>query len=318
MRTYNMRQIAEKLESFPHIGIGDFPSPVRKINLRSYDNCWVKDDGICALPYGGNKIRKLEFLLADALGKNMEELIVHGDTGSHNVISCSIYGIRTGFKVTSVVFPMGESPDADIDRLKKIGSNVIICGSMLSSVCISHIRSFSKRKYLVPLGASSPFTTLGYVKGALELCRQINENVLPCPDKIYLPCASGGTVAGILIGIALSGLDIKIVAVRTADRIIANERRLASFVKGTCRILSGSQELCKDALECLDRIESSFLGRGYRSITEDSKTAVAQASADDLLLDPYHSGKAFAAMLDDLRNNPSMKALFWNTHSRSP
>ena len=102
---------------------------------------------------------------------------------------------------------------------------------MLEAVLQAHWIGWRKHGYVVPLGASTPIATVGHVRAALELQEQIRAGLLPEPRSIYLPFATGGSVAGLLIGLTLAGMATRVVAVQTVDGIIANKKRLERLVK---------------------------------------------------------------------------------------
>jgi D-cysteine desulfhydrase len=279
---------------------------------------WIKDDGRCSEIYGGNKVRKLEYLLADAkqCGKNI--LVVQGDAESHTVQACGMLGRKAGFDVHAVVFPYrGQSFDSpDLVKLRKIGVCIHQRRAMLGTVLKARWIGWRMKARVVPLGASTPVATLGHVRAALELVEQVRAGVLPHPRRIYIPFATGGSVAGLLIGLAASGSATRVVAVQTVENIIANRRRLERLMKSTLSLLDfgkGSLERCLDQLEMIDAHQ---LGRGYRDVPMATAAALSVARKHGLCLEPAFSGKAFAALLEAVPEFPNGELLFWNTHDQ--
>lgn len=306
------------LNRFPRIMLGDFPSPVRRETLDSGCRFWIKDDGGCLKIYGGNKVRKLEYLLAGAQRSGKRVLVVHGDVESHTVQACGFLGRKVGFDVHAVVFPYrGQSLEAlELGRLRKAGVRIHRQSSMLTTVLYAHWLGWRMNACVVPLGASTPVATLGHVSAALELLEQVRNGMLPEPRRIYLPFATGGSVAGLLVGLALAGATTRVVAVQAVESVIANRRRLERLVKNTLKLLGLDQPDVGPCLRQLELIDTRHLGRGYRDIPKTTETAVAIALEHGLRLEPAFSGKAFASMLDSLAEFPDGELLFWNTHDQ--
>ena len=313
-----MASIQNRVNAVDRIPIGRFPTPVRKISIGSYHTIWIKDDGVCSDLYGGNKIRKLEFLLADARAKGKKRLIVHGDTGSHNVMACSLYGRHFGFDVQSVVFSCREDDDArqSVPRLQAAGVTVTRQRNMLLTMLGARLLGLRRDSYCVPLGCSSPLTTIGYVIAAMELRRQIDEGQMPMPGKIFIAHATGGSVAGLLIGLAITKTPARIVAVQTAERVIAGHAPLQKLVHRTLDLLDGPRSLFTLSMEHLHKIESVFMGAGYRDTPEESLSAVQWMKERGVFLEPVFTGKAAAALLAEARTKPKEQLLFWNTHDQ--
>ena len=310
--------IHDKLDRFPRLSLGRFPSPVRQTKLENGFRFWIKDDGRCSEIYGGNKVRKLEYLLAASQQGRKSALVVHGDVESHTVQACGMLGRKAGLDVHAVVFPYrGQSFDApELTRLHEMGVHIHRRGTMLTTVLHAHWIGWHMKARVVPLGASTPVATLGHVRAALELVEQVREGLLPQPRRIYIPFATGGSVAGLLIGLALAGATTRVVAVQTVETIIANRRRLERLVKNTLLLLDSGKEKVERCFNQLELIDAHQLGRGYRDVPMATRAAISTAAKHELYLDPAFTGKAFAALLDALPQFPDGELLFWNTHDQ--
>jgi D-cysteine desulfhydrase len=220
--------------------------------------------------------------------------------------------------VHAVVFPhRNQSLNVpELSRLREIPVQVHLRRTMLGVVLQSHWIGWRKHGYVVPLGASTPLATVGYVQAALELQEQISAGLLPEPRSIYLPFATGGSVAGLLIGLTLAGMATRVVAVQTVDGIIANQKRLERLVKKTLAVLGADGGLFHRCMNQLDFIDRQNLGSGYRDVPPKVAAAVVTARQHGLHLEPVFSGKAFAALLDALPKFPNGELLFWNTHDQ--
>jgi D-cysteine desulfhydrase len=332
------------------------PSPVGTIRSPGGQRFWLKDDGGISPVYGGNKARKLGALFALARRRGATRLVVHGDIESHTVMAVGLLGRAAGFAVDAVLFAhRGQSfAVSGVERLRAAGVRLHRAGSMLAAVLRAHGMALRRDAFLVPLGGSTPESSVGYAQAVRELLDQVNTGLLPAPDAIYMPFATGGSVAGLLIGLAASKSPARVVAVQAVESIIANRRRLAALIRRTLAWLRTTQgapragsgetgadnpcdnpcEACAglDARDCLARlrcIDARFLGRGYRDVPAPVVSAVSFARQAGLELEPAFSGKALACLLADLdgpcpagdgggATGCGRHLLFWNTHARSP
>ncbi len=318
-RPVNIARIISALNRFPRTPLGIFPSPVRLAGLANVGNFWIKDDGGCSHIYGGNKVRKLEYLLAHTQQLGRRALVVHGDVESHTVQACGLLGQHAGLEVHAVVFPhKRQSFDvAELASLRRSGVRVHCRNSMLTAILHAHWIGWCERAAVVPLGASTTGATLGHVRAALELLEQVRQGELPEPRRIYIPFATGGSVAGLLIGLALAGAKTRVVAVQSVERVIANRHRLERLTKSALKILGFGRPEFELCMRQLERIDRSQLGKGYRDIPTATQRAVSLAGKHGLRLEPAFSGKAFAALLEALPEFPNGELLFWNTHDQS-
>lgn len=312
-------RIVSALNRFSRTPLGTFPSPVRRARSANGEYFWIKDDGACSKIYGGNKVRKLEYLLATEKQRGHRALVVHGDVESHTVQACGLLGRQAGLEIHAVVFPHnGQSFDGtELANLHRAGVRIHRRDSMLTAILWAHWIGWREHAAVVPLGASTPCATLGHVRAALELLEQVRQGQLPEPRRIYIPFATGGSVAGLLIGLAMAGAKTRVAAVQTVESVIANRRRLESLVNRTLKLLGFGQQEFGLCLERLEQIDRGQLGKGYRDITVPTQKAVDLAVKHGLRLEPAFSGKAFATLLEALPEFPNDELLFWNTHDQS-
>lgn len=306
------------LDLFKREKIGCFPTPVRIVTVNAGKTFWVKDDGLCGNIYGGNKVRKLEYLLPFIAKAGKNKIVIQGDVESHTVTACALYGRKMGFHVTAVVFPYKNSFAAEdsTNRLKNIGIEVIMTGNMISALLVARLIAVAPGCYLMPMSATTPISTLGYVNAAFELAQQIEQGDLPSISRIYISFATGGTVAGLLIGFALAGLPVKIVAVRATEGIIGNMRSLRRHVSEVLALL-GRKDLGSAAMQRLETLENAYLGGGYRSVTDECRDAAKKAEQSGLNLDLAFTAKTMAAVLKFLDEHDGEQVLFWNTHDQA-
>jgi D-cysteine desulfhydrase len=170
---------------------------------------------------------------------------------------------------------------------------------------------------MIPPGGSSPLGALAFAGAALELARQIERGECPVPERIYVSLGSSGSMAGLLVGIALSNLPSEVIGVRVTDRYMANEITVADLATRTGRLL---HRLAPEAPKVRFRrheisvIHDQF-GEGYGHATAEGSDAERLAmEREGLLLDPTYTGKAMAGLISDVRQRPCRgPVLFWST-----
>jgi D-cysteine desulfhydrase len=305
--------LAERLPSERLVGA---VTPVEEVAALG---AWVKRDDLTAAPLGGNKVRKLELLLADARARGHRALLTVGGTGSNHVLATAIYARRLGFAAThAVLFPQPECAAVTLRlaQLRELGVETTRAGGKLGVPLAAARRVAAAlargqgRPYVIGPGGSSPLGSLGYVGAALELAEQVRAGVCPAPRAIYVPLGSGGTAAGLLVGLALAGLDgARVVAVQVVPWPWASEAAVRGLARRTAALLLrlGVRAPAPGALE----VVRDQLGPGYGAPTAAAEAAVARAAAAGLTLETTYSGKALAALL--ARREPG--ALFWLTYA---
>ncbi len=316
-------------EKIPYITLGQYPTPVHKLDKfaekSGFNSLWAKRDDMSGTAYGGNKVRKLEFLLADARIKGKRHLIAVGAAGSNYVTATGIYGRKLGFSVSAVLF---HQPGTDYLRknlLANLSNNMelnIVSSMFLIpfSELFSIVRNGLRDTYITPPGGSSSLSTLGYVNAVMELKEQIQSEELPEPDFIFLPLGTGGTMAGLVLGCKLAGLRSRVIGVRVVDRIISNSLSVRRYAEGCLKILRKLvPELYNIKISFSDfSVLHNYFGKGYAHYTEESIMAVRMLQElEGIKLEGTYTGKALAGMIDFVKGNnlQSKNILFWNTYN---
>jgi D-cysteine desulfhydrase len=294
------------------IGVADTP-PARAAEL------WVKRDDRTHPIYGGNKVRKLEWLLADARARGAKHLVTIGAAGSHHVLATTYFGTREGFDVQAVLVPQPRTPHA-VDVLRAsvaLGLRPIAVRSWtaaapavvaLLAAGLGGGNKRSKRKRFIPLGGSSVIGAMGYVSAAGELAAQVRSGEMPEPDVCVVALGSGGTAAGLAAGFQAERMKTRVVGVCVSQppwALLVHSRLLA------LRCVKSTQ---------LDRLrmDARFLGKGYGHATPEGEQASRVAEAAGLELDPTYTAKAFASALWHLRARKGRVVLYWHTLSSAP
>ncbi|MEM1414786.1 MAG: pyridoxal-phosphate dependent enzyme, partial [Myxococcota bacterium] len=224
-----------RLSMLPHVPLVR-ATPVERHALDEGE-LWVKRDDLVAERYGGNKTRKLEWLLGDARARDARALLTAGAWGSHHVLATTRYGTAWGFDVHAVLAPQRRTPHVDENLRAGLGlglhAHPVTSGPRVLPELVrvqAALRARGLRPYRIPFGGSSPVGALGYVEAGLELAQQIQARELDEPDAVVVALGSGGTVAGLSVGLAAAGLTTKVVGVRVTPRAVANAARVRRLI----------------------------------------------------------------------------------------
>ena len=294
----------QQLAGIPWLPLANLPTPVQRIELRPGVETWVKRDDLTSRDYGGNKVRKMEFLLAHAAARGASRLITAGAAGSHHALATAVFGRQTGFDVSLVLFPQ---------HLTDHVRDVLLTDAALGGARLAHWR---ERIQMIPPGGSNETGTLGYINAVLELARQIESRELPAPETIVLAIGTLGTTAGIAIGLSLLKMPVRLIATRITSKLVANERALRSLLQGTCTLLQmhGVKVSAEDAWQRIT-LSHEQIGPGYGQATEKAQTARASFEKLGLTLDLTYTAKAAADLMELLAGSPKGPVLFWHTLS---
>lgn len=310
------------------VPLATLPTPVERLEQTSEAlgaAVWCKRDDLTAVIYGGNKVRKLEWLLGDAQDRGCDCIVTTGALGSHHVLATSIYGAAHGFAVHAVLFPQPwtDHVEENLRAGLKAGATFHPARSYAGvaarmATLTARLRVAGRRPYVIGPGGSSPVGALGYLEAGLELAAQLDAGLLPEPEAIYLAAGSGGCAAGVAVGLAAAGLTTPVVAVRVTHRIAINRAMLGQLVRRTVSRVRDRDprfpSVTREALRLI-RVESHQLGDGYGAPSEAGQRATDLAARDGLGLDPTYTAKAFGALMADVERDAVRRPLFWQTLS---
>jgi 1-aminocyclopropane-1-carboxylate deaminase/D-cysteine desulfhydrase-like pyridoxal-dependent ACC family enzyme len=321
-------------QNLPHVVLGEFPTPVQKLDRLgkrlSLDNLYIKRDDLSGKVYGGNKVRKLEFLLGEALQTHAREVLTFGAAGSNHALATAIYARQLGMKSVSMLV---SQPNAQYVRRNLLMSYHVgaelhlyppipyLSSPMNPAVFYQFFRNWLKSgrfPLVIPMGGSSPLGAAGFVNAAFELHEQILNGVLPEPDYIYVPSGSMGTAAGLILGLKALNRKSQVVAIRVNSDSEVNAGRMIKLIGQTNRILSSldpSFPRLKFSEVDID-IRNGFFGNQYALFTPEGIEALSFAEKyAGIKLEGAYTGKAFAALMDDAKksNLKDKVILFWNT-----
>jgi D-cysteine desulfhydrase len=320
-------------QHLPYISLGQFPSPIQKIDSlsetgSSSNSLFIKRDDISGSVYGGNKVRKLEFLLADAMQKGAKRIITSGAVGSNHALATALYGRQCGFKVTIMLFGEQFGEHVEKNLLADYASSAEMCYSTTYEEHLKALESklaFYKERdsiapYLIPAGGTSPLGVAGYLNAAFELKSQINKGEIPEPDTIFMPLGTMGSAIGLLMGLKAAKINSTLIAVQVVPSFVADiDKCKKLFTAANEYFHSLDKTFPYISLENTDfQIETNYLGKGYGIVTDEAKSSIKTFNKIGISLDGVYSGKTAAAMIHYLEHNESKTVLFWNTKNSIP
>ncbi|HEY1954767.1 MAG TPA: pyridoxal-phosphate dependent enzyme [Polyangiaceae bacterium] len=293
--------------------IGQYPTPVERLDKLGL---WVKRDDLTSPVYGGNKVRKLERLIPDAIERGKKRIVTVGAVGSHHVLATAVFGARAGLGVEAAIVPQRRTEHVERNVRADLAAGATLRPARTYvGAGISALLHGGRDAYLVPMGGSNVVGSLGYVDAAFELAKQIETGLLPEPDAIVVTLGSGGTAAGLTAGVALAGMKTIVIGVVVASPVW--------FVTGWTRRLvrrvyaaAGGRD--PRALEGRLQIVTSELGRGYGEPTDSARRALEIGRENGLSLDLTYTAKCFAGALAYVQNTPNSNVLYWHTLSSAP
>ena len=297
------------LDRFPRIDLCHVPTPLefmpRLTQHLGGPQIWIKRDDCTGMALGGNKARKLEFLLGEALQQGADHLVTLGALQSNHVRQTAAAAARLGLACTVILEHRHPNPDYAylhngnmlLDGL--LGAEIVNCpgGTDMPAALRQvgdQLRAKGHRPYLIPSGGSNPLGTLGYVKAAQELLLQAQEKKFAL-DHVVVASGSAGTQAGLVVGLAAQASTAYVQGFAVSQAEHLQHQRVAALAAATARFIGHTDELPPQAV----RVNADYLGEGYSIPSAAMVDAVQQvARLEGILLDPVYTGKAMAGLMD--------------------
>lgn len=310
-----------------HLDLGIFPTPVQQISHLGHPNLWIKRDDLSSDLYGGNKVRKLEFVLAEAMRNGRKRVVTMGGIGTNHGLATAVFCDKLALDCTLLLFPQPVTRHVRQNLLlfQRFRAELRYYRSILQTglafYTIERLRH--PTAYYLYAGGSSPLGTLGFVNAAFELQRQIAAGEMPRPDYIFCPLGSNGTAAGLALGIALAGIDTTLCPVRvTASHLgpfpMATQGTVLTLMRQTLQLLARhNPHLVPPALHA-PHVFDAYFGRAYGDPTREGLAALnLLKEKEDIRLDPTYTSKTFAAVLDFIAQpaNKDKTILYWHTYN---
>ena len=309
------------IEDIPRVQIAHLPTPIEELPRLSQalggPRLLVKRDDQTGLATGGNKTRKLEFLVADALEKGADTLITTGAGQSNHARQTAAAAAKFGLR--SVLVLRGEEPEVRSGNLlldDLVGAEVCWIGEGADpreemERAAEDLRQAGRKPYIIPVGGSNPIGATGYVQAMLEAMEQLREMGMEA-DRMVCASGSAGTQAGLAAGAEMAGYEGQVIGISvspTKDVLIPRVRELA---QATLKLLGHSGTLTVPVI-----VYDDYLGEGYAKMGPPEREAIRLvARQEGLILDPVYTGRAMAGLIDLIQRGVMGKeetVLFWHT-----
>ena len=301
----------------PRISIAHLPTAVEDLPRLSRElggpRLLVKRDDQTGLAFGGNKTRKLEFLVAEAQKQEARTLITAGAVQSNHCRQTAAAAARFGFDCFLVL--CGERPSQASGNLlldQTLGAQIVWARpderDEVLQKTFQEAKASGPRPYLIPYGGSNAVGAAAYAFAVQELLGQGVE-----PDTIVFPSSSGGTQAGLVAGTRMFGFDGQVLGISVDEPAGILKERVANLAGDVAELLGQDIGFSADAI----LVNDDFTGEGYGVMGDAEKEAIRLfARTEGLFLDPVYTGRAAAGLMSLIRNGffqPNQTVLFWHT-----
>lgn len=320
--------------SLPHVFLGTLPTPVDRLGAleqalgASDTHLYVKRDDLSGPPYGGNKVRKLEFLLAHAAQRGYKEVLTFGGAGSNHALATGLYAREMGLKSISMLVPQPNAHAVRANLLMSLRAGIemhlspsmprVVLDALAKLLC--HKLRTRRFPYLILPGGTSARGIIGFVNAAFELREQVEKGTLPEPDVLYAASGTMGTVVGLLLGLKAAGLNTRVAAVRVTEPQFSSIKKAERLFRGANRLLHRADATFPMLPFPYDGFQfiHDFYGEAYGLYTPEAMEAIRLfEETSGLHLEGTYTGKTVAALIADAKAGRlrDKTALFWNTHN---
>lgn len=301
------------ISKFPRISLARLPTPIEQLERLSAHlggpQIFVKRDDETGLGMGGNKLRKLEFLLGEALVQGADTVLTVGALQSNHARQTAAACAKLGLACELILRRSGHATEnhlqngnALLDRLFGAHVTVIDAGTSRESAMAERadaLRAEGHATYCIPVGGSCATGNLGYVACAEELSAQAHELGVRF-DAVIVATGSGGTQGGLVAGLHAIGSDVRAIGITVEGTRTEQEALAYSQAVETAGLLQEGLAVPRDRILVLD----DYVGPGYAKPTDALREALRLAARfEGLVLDPVYTGKAFAGLVDIVRTH---------------
>ncbi|AYD00617.1 D-cysteine desulfhydrase [Neorhizobium sp. NCHU2750] len=313
-------------KSANRVSLGFFPTPLEPLPRLSAmlggPEIWVKRDDCTGLGGGGNKTRKLEYLIADALSQGADIVLTAGALQSNHARQTAAAAAKSGLDcalILAAAVPSrspayATSGNMLLDRIFGASMHLFAAGTDLVTEMLAvadDLTRQGRRPYIVPVGGSNAVGALGYCEAMRELktqCASLSVSF----DRIVLGTGSAGTQAGMVAGAKLHDVAADILGISVSGNEAEVTEKVALLATETLALAGDDSKLVPQAV-----VDDRFVGAGYGQPTEAVVEALTMcARLEGLLLDPVYTGKAMAGLIDHIRRgslSSANRVLFWHT-----
>ena len=306
------------LSRFPRIFLAHLPTPLERLDRLTRElggpEIWIKRDDCTGLSTGGNKTRKLEFLMAEAEAQGADTVITQGATQSNHARQTAAFAAKRGLACHILLEDRTGSNDPNynmngnvlLDHLHGATTSRRAGGVDMAAemeVLADRLRAEGRKPYVIPGGGSNPTGALGYVNCAFELVSQANDRGLVV-DQIVTATGSAGTQAGLVTGLKALNAGIPLLGIGVRAPKEKQEENVFALAQKTAEKLG-----CPGVVARGDVVANcDYVGQGYGIPRADTLEAIAMfAQLEGILLDPVYSGKGAAGLIDLVRKGQFRK-----------
>ena len=300
------------LSRFPRIFLAHLPTPLERLDRLTRElggpEIWIKRDDCTGLSTGGNKTRKLEFLMAEAEAQGAEVVMTQGATQSNHARQTAAFAARMGYECHLLLEDRTGSEDANyntngnvlLDHLHGATTQKFAGGLDMNAEMeklADRMRAQGRKVYTIPGGGSNPTGALGYVNCAFELVGQANDRGLVI-DHLVTATGSAGTQAGLVVGLKAINAGIPLLGIGVRAPKAKQEENVFALAQATAAKIGAPGVVRREDVVA----NTDYVGEGYGIPTASGMEALAMfAELEGILLDPVYSAKGAAGLIDLIR-----------------
>ncbi len=312
------------LNEVPRFSLCELPTPLKRASRletalgAGSPRIWIKRDDLTGLAYGGNKARKLEYLIAEAIDQHATCVITEGNVQSNHARMTAAAAVLAGLKCVLVLDPRGGlevQGNLLLDQLLGADIRILDEGQPRHAAMLdiaAELESAGERPYVIRVGGSTPLGALGYARAFIELWEQCASEGFE-PARVYSPTGSQGTLAGLMVGSTLVDREGAVQAIAVEDDTAKLSADASPIASGAAQLV-GLQREYQPADFAID---DNHVGPGYGIATDAGLEAIRLvARTEALFLEPTYSGKAMSGLIGHIREgrfSPADNVVFIHT-----
>ena len=296
------------------------PTPVQPLPIR--EKAWIKRDDLTHTEYGGNKIRKLEFIVADARQRQAKRIVTFGAIGTNHGVATAMMCQKYGLDCIIYLFdqPVTATVSQNLRLMQGYGARLVYKKSLFRAAKAYYLNPYRllPGSYFLFAGGSNLYGTLGYLNAAFELQQQIDNGDCGAIKKIFCPVGSSATLAGLTYGFQLLESEIQVVGVRVVQETLGPFQACTQdtvyqlMLQAQVYLQQHSRQTLAPPKQ--PTLLGDYFGDGYGVATKAGVAAIERFAAEGIKLEQTYTGKAAAAFLDALQQSDD-NCLFWNTYN---
>ncbi len=295
------------LETLPRITLGFLPTPLEEVSQLSATlggpRIFIKRDDLTGLVLGGNKVRKLEFMMADAKQKGADVIITTGSSQSNHACLTAAAARMLGME-SILVLDKGVHTETQgnllLDSLFEAEVRIIDDSSLVPKTMediAADLRSKGHNPYLIPRGASCPLGAVGYVTAVAEICEQLDKQDIQA-QYLFAAAGSSGTMAGLTVGAKYFQAPFQVIGVSTNRKKEELSVKISDLANETAQLLDMDLTFNPDEMTIYDE----YVGKGYGIPTPQAIEAIRLvAHTQGIILDPVYTAKVMSGLIDLIR-----------------